>query len=76
MKAKFKYKRVKIIWWDICSSDEAWISEDDILNHEWLASKLEESWNTNLNGGKLMRCSRTCGNEYSPIMSQSQTKKL
>ena len=34
MKAKFKYKRVKIIWWDICSSDEAWISEDDILNHD------------------------------------------
>ena len=51
-------------------------SWDTILNHEWFASKLEESWNTNLNGGKLMRCSRTCGNEYSPIMSQSQTKKL
>ena len=34
MKAKFKYKRVKIIWWDICSSDEAWILEDDILNHD------------------------------------------
>ena len=34
MKAKFKYKRVKIVWWDICSSDEAWTSEDDILNHD------------------------------------------
>jgi len=45
---------------------------DDILNHEWLASTLEESWDTNLEGGKLMRCSRTCGNEYSPIMSQSK----
>jgi hypothetical protein len=45
---------------------------DDILNHEWLASTLEASWNTNLEGGKLMRCSRTCGNEYSPIMSQSK----
>ena len=30
MKAKFKYKRVKII----CTSDEAWTSEDDILNHD------------------------------------------
>jgi MoaA/NifB/PqqE/SkfB family radical SAM enzyme len=49
---------------------------DNILNHEWFASKLEESWDADLNGGKLMRCSRTCGNEYSPIMSQSQTKKL
>ena len=47
-------------------------SWDSILNHEWFASKLEESWNTNLEGGKLMRCSRTCGNEYSPIMSQSK----
>lgn len=34
MKAKFKYKRVKIVWWDICSSDEAWIGEDDILTHD------------------------------------------
>ena len=49
---------------------------DNILNHEWFSSTLEESWDTNLAGGKLMRCSRTCGNEYSPIMSQSQTKRL
>jgi MoaA/NifB/PqqE/SkfB family radical SAM enzyme len=48
----------------------------DILNHEWFASKLEESWDTDLEGGKLMRCSRTCGNEYSPIKSQSNTTSL
>ena len=35
---------------------------DNILNHEWFSSALEESWDTNLDGGKLMRCSRTCGN--------------
>ena len=48
----------------------------DILNHEWFESKLEESWDTNLEGGKLMRCSRTCGDEYSPIKSQSTTTSL
>ena len=29
-----KYKQVKITWWDICSSTESWIDEEDILNHD------------------------------------------
>jgi len=49
---------------------------ENILEHEWFASKLEESWDANLTNGKLMRCSRTCGNEYSPIKSQSVTTGL
>ena len=29
-----KYKHVKITWYDICGSDEAWTHESDILNHD------------------------------------------
>ena len=32
--SKFKYDKVKIIWWDICSSTESWIAEEDILKHD------------------------------------------
>ena len=28
-----KYKRVKITWFDICSSDEAWTHQSEILDH-------------------------------------------
>ena len=49
---------------------------DDILNHEWFNSQLEKSWQTNLAGGKLMRCSRTCGHAYKPITTQSHQTSL
>jgi hypothetical protein len=29
-----KYKHVRISWYDICSNDEAWTHEDEILNHD------------------------------------------
>ena len=48
----------------------------EILKHKWLAAELETSWDKDLQNGKLMRCSRTCGDEYSPIMSQSSDTKL
>lgn len=31
---KFKYQRVKIIWWDITSSLSAWVHEDDIESND------------------------------------------
>lgn len=49
---------------------------DQILNHKWLAFDLENSWSSNLENGKLMRCARTCGKQYSPIKSQSTDKSL
>ena len=49
---------------------------EDILEHEWFASELENSWNKTLAGGKLMRCARTCGSGYSPIKSQSTDTNL
>lgn len=51
-------------------------SWNEILEHEWFASELENSWNNSLDGGKLMRCARTCGNGYSPIKSQSTDTSL
>lgn len=33
-KSKKKYPHVRITWHDICSSEEAWISEDQILEHD------------------------------------------
>ena len=29
-----KYKRVKITWFDICSNDEAWTHQSEILKHD------------------------------------------
>lgn len=51
-------------------------SWDDILGHEWFKDELEKSWSSSLSGGKLMRCARTCGNEYSPIKTQSSDTKF
>jgi MoaA/NifB/PqqE/SkfB family radical SAM enzyme len=51
-------------------------SWEEILTHPWLANDLMEGWNTDLDGGKLMRCSRTCGTEYNPIKSQSKDINL
>jgi len=31
---KFKYQRVKVIWWDITSSPSAWVHEDDIESND------------------------------------------
>lgn len=45
---------------------------EDILNHPWYKTELEASWNSNT-GDKLWRCSRTCGTEYSPILTQNNT---
>ena len=51
-------------------------SWNDILTHDWLRNDLTNSWNTDLAGGKLMRCARTCGKGYSPIKSQSTDTAL
>ncbi len=51
-------------------------SWDDILEHEWFANEIENSWNTNLEGGRLMRCARTCGAGFKPITTQSHTQKI
>ena len=51
-------------------------SWSEILNHPWFASELEASWNKDLDSGKLMRCARTCGKDYSPIKSQSSDTSL
>lgn len=48
----------------------------DILNHPWLSLELMRGWETDLEGGKLMRCSRTCGTAYNPIKSQSKDTNL
>jgi hypothetical protein len=29
-----KYPKVKITWWDICSSTKSWIAEEDILKED------------------------------------------
>tara|TARA_R100000700_G_C3146633_1_gene126689 strand:- start:79 stop:342 length:264 start_codon:yes stop_codon:yes gene_type:complete len=31
---KINYKHVRLTWWDICQSEEAWIHEDDVLKHD------------------------------------------
>ena len=31
---KFKYPRVKLTWWDITSSPDAWVHESDIKNND------------------------------------------
>ncbi|MCB0366128.1 MAG: hypothetical protein KDD68_12105 [Bdellovibrionales bacterium] len=51
-------------------------SWQEILSHKWLAGELEKSWVASLANGKLKRCARTCGDAYSPIMSQSHDEKL
>lgn len=51
-------------------------SWDEILHHPWLQSELESSWTATLSTGKLKRCARTCGDAYSPILSQSHDEEL
>ena len=31
---KFRYDKVKITWWDIVTCEEAWVSEENILDHD------------------------------------------
>ena len=31
---KFRYDKVKITWWDICTCEAAWVSEEEILDHD------------------------------------------
>ena len=31
---KFRYEKVKITWWDIVTCEEAWVGEEDILDHD------------------------------------------
>jgi hypothetical protein len=33
---KFPYAHVKITWWDITQSNEAWIDKDDILKKRYI----------------------------------------
>jgi hypothetical protein len=32
--SKFPYQHVRITWWDIQQSSEAWIDEDDVLQND------------------------------------------
>jgi hypothetical protein len=51
-------------------------SWNEILHHPWFKSELEASWAATLATGKLKRCARTCGDAYSPILSQSHDEQL
>lgn len=51
-------------------------SWNEILFHPWFKSELEASWGATLETGKLKRCARTCGDAYSPILSQSHDEPL
>jgi len=30
----FRYDKVKITWWDICTCEAAWVNEEEILDHD------------------------------------------
>ncbi len=48
----------------------------EVLAHPFFMNELEQSWTKPLTDGRLVRCGRTCGQQYSPILSQSQDVAL
>ena len=54
-------------------------SLEEILSHEWFESQLTNSWKNKLKdpkNPKLLKCARTCGHLYNPILSQTQNIDL
>ena len=54
-------------------------SIQEILEHPWFKTELQESWSNQLdseNNPRLFRCGRTCGTGYSPILTQTEEIKL
>lgn len=50
-------------------------SLEDILQHPWFREDLEKSWSNPLvhrENPRLIKCARTCGSRFNPILSQSQ----
>jgi len=43
----------------------------EILAHPFYTQDLTNSWNTDVAGGRFKRCARTCGAQFSPILTQS-----
>ncbi|MCB0420674.1 MAG: hypothetical protein KDD61_06745 [Bdellovibrionales bacterium] len=51
----------------------------DILAHPWFSETLVDSWSRSLNdkkNPKLLKCARTCGHLYNPILSQTQDIRI
>ncbi len=44
----------------------------EVLNHSFFSSELVSSWEKSSSEGRLLRCARTCGKTYSPILGQSK----
>lgn len=54
-------------------------SLEEILEHPWYQTQLTASWNHSLTDSenpKLLKCARTCGHLYNPILSQTQDVKI
>lgn len=51
-------------------------SWEQVLKHQLFSRDLVESWNKKVEDGRLLRCARTCGKGYSPILSQSSDSKI
>lgn len=49
---------------------------DEILDSDFFKNDLEKSWSENIEQSRLMRCARTCGEKFNPIMSQSHDTNL
>jgi molybdenum cofactor biosynthesis enzyme MoaA len=51
----------------------------DILRHPWFESDLEKSWTNSTNektNPRLLKCARTCGHRFNPILSQTKQVSL
>ena len=51
----------------------------EILEHRWFAEYLTDSWSNGLQdkgNPRLLKCARTCGERFSPILSQTQDVAL
>lgn len=54
-------------------------SIEEILAHQWFKEKLTGSWlksTKDLENPRLLKCARTCGHKYNPILSQTQNIHL
>lgn len=49
---------------------------EKILTHPFFNGELEASWQSKITETRLRRCARTCGDGFSPILSQSSTSEL
>jgi len=54
-------------------------SLEEILEHPWFREKLVDSWSNKIadkDNPRLLKCARTCGHKYNPILSQTQNIEL